>query len=484
MTGGAHGHTTKATLTQMKINKLQFVGTNRFIARIRAMARWRIRPISAALLMIVLSGCGRNAPPSVSGVVLGEDTGKPIANALVLVSSPAIDMRTVRGNQPGLTETRTDAKGRFNVQVPKNEKISLNAFTPGYEEAAGMWMSGLWILHNVPFPSGHGQEFTIKLQPALYVAGIVTDESGRPFSEASVTATISDESSTAYVAFDTTEANGRFQIFDFPLKPEDVSGNANAHGQLIFSNPIKLTSIIQNVYALSEAERTNLHVTLSSGHEVKGIITSAAGQPLAQAVVEAVHADKEAARRKSMTDAHGRFVVRGLPDGEITLRAHSTTFDQTIRTNVQLAGADAEVNLRMEPVVLKNPPKPVNLLGMKLADVTPELQAVYDLYAPTGVLILDPGTNDLWLGPSVLKGERFWLVGDRQITNLSEMVAELLRIDAIAPPGDPNEGCHGSIRVVYDLPGADRTYTTRLKLTEKEVAELKNWDPLQKAGVR
>lgn len=128
----------------------------------------------------------------------------------------------------------------------------------------------------------------------------------------------------------------------------------------------------------------------------------------------------------------------------------------------------------MEPVVLKNPPKPVSFSGMKVVDVTPELQAVYDLYAPTGVLILDPGTNHLWLGPSGLKGERFWMVGNRQITNLREMVTELLRIDAIAPPGDPNEGCHGNIRAVYDLPGADRTYTTRLTLNEEEVAELKS----------
>ena len=42
------------------------------------------------------------------------------------------------------------------------------------------------------------------------------------------------------------------------------------------------------------------------------------------------------------------------------------------------------------PVVLKHPPRTVRLFGMELADVTPELQAAYNLDRPTGVLILDP----------------------------------------------------------------------------------------------
>ena len=38
----------------------------------------------------------------VSGIVQAEDTGKPIANALVRVSSPGIDMRSVRGTARGV----------------------------------------------------------------------------------------------------------------------------------------------------------------------------------------------------------------------------------------------------------------------------------------------------------------------------------------------------------------------------------------------
>src|SRR5258708_4632439 len=78
---------------------------------------------------------------TVGGVVQDKYTREPISNALVRVSSPAIQMRSVRGPLPGISDTRTDRLGRFEVQVPSNEMISVNALAPGYEEAAGPWMN-------------------------------------------------------------------------------------------------------------------------------------------------------------------------------------------------------------------------------------------------------------------------------------------------------------------------------------------------------
>jgi 5-hydroxyisourate hydrolase-like protein (transthyretin family) len=424
--------------------------------------------------LFVFAGCvcSVSALPSISGVVLAEDTGKPIVNALVRVSSPAIDMRSVRDQRQGVFGARTDVNGRFTIQVQPNPKISLNAFAPGYEEAAGKWMSGIWTYDNVDFPTNREQVFTIRVRPGLYVAGIVTDELGRPCSEVKVEATIQGESSTAYVAYDTTDANGRFEIFDFPLKPT-LFEPGTERSQLTFRNAAKLTSIIKDIYPLSELERTNLHAILRSGHDISGVITSAATQAHSIAVVEAVPADAQAAQRTGWTDDDGRYIIHGLPDGKVSVRVHSPAFDLSARKTVQMAGADVELNFRMEPVVLKNPLKPVKMLGMELADVTPELQAVYDLSEPTGVMILDPGPNHVRLGIGGLSlGERFWMVGGKEIRNLKEMVEELLRIDSIAPPGRPNEGCHGNIRVVYSYRNRGGTNTQHLKLTSEDIAEL------------
>jgi len=410
----------------------------------------------------------------VSGVVLDEGTAKPISNALVRVSSPAMDMRSVRDHRDHLYDGRTDANGHFIIQVPEGETISLNAFAAGYEEAAGPWMKWNGAFDHLPFPTAGKQEVTIKLKPALYVAGIVADEAGRPLAGVKVEATLAGQKSMGYLAWDETDTHGRFEVFDFPLEPSGFNGNSNARGQLTFADPIMLRSIIENVYALSATERTNLHLTLHAGRDVKGILTSADGQPLADTEVEAIPSDKTAAPKMNTSDARGRFLIRGLPDGEIAVRAHSSKFEQKAQTTVHLAGADVVVNLQLAPVILKNPPKAVSLFGMKLADVNPELQAAYDLSAPTGILILDPGTNSIRLGIGTMsQGERFWMAGYKQVSNLRQMAAELLRLGANETPGDPNEGSRGSVRVVYDLLRGAGTDTEYIKLTDDDIAELK-----------
>jgi hypothetical protein len=383
-----------------------------------------------------------------------------------------MDMRGVRDQREGLFDGRTDPQGRFHLQAPFHAKIALNAFAPGYVEAAGPWMSLNSTLSEAPFPASPAQAFVIKLRPALYVAGIVTDESGRPFPEVSVEATLHEKYSLSYLEFATTDAQGRFELLDF----DRDRWNTNALGQLTFRHPEALTRELRDVYALSEPERTNLQIRLGSGHGIRGRVTSATGQPLANLAVEACPAEESAAERSSITDDQGRFQLRGLPDGGVNLHAHTTAFDAQARKTIQLAGTDVELNLRLEPVVLNPPPQPVSLLGMKLADVTPEMQSVYDLDAATGVLILDPGDQSARLGLGTLSlGERFWIVGNREVKNLREMVAELLRINALAQDVDPNEGRHGSIRVVYCYRSRGGTMTQWLKLTEADVAELKRF---------
>lgn len=440
----------------------------------RVSTRWAVR----LLLILSIGGAGLplraddGAQRAIAGVVLDASTSQPIPNVLVCVASPALDLRGVRDQRAGLFDGRTDPQGRFRIQVPFNPKISLNAFAPGYGEAAGPWMSVDTALSRVPFLASPAQEFVIKLQPALFVAGIITDESGRPFPEVNVEATLRQQYAVSYLEFATTDAQGRFELFDFPHD----RWNADALGRLTFRNPAALTRELQDVYTLTESERTNLQISLSSGHAIRGQVTSAAGQPLASLVVEASPATELPAERTSLTDDQGRFQLRGLPDGGVNVRAHTAAFDAQARQQVQLTGADVELNLRLGPVSLKAPPKPVHWLGMKLADVTPELQSVYDLDAATGVLILDPGDQSARLGLGTLSvGDRFWIVGNREVKNLKEMVAELLRLSALARPADPNEGSRGNIRVVYCYRSRGGTMTQWLKLTEADVAELKHF---------
>src|SRR5579862_729966 len=121
-------------------------------------------------------------PQVISGAVVSEVTGQPITNALVEVSSPSMPMRGLMGARPGVYAARTDPAGRFKLELPPSRTISFNVFAAGYEEAAGQWMASKTQLEDIPFPAAQAQDFKIQLRPALYVTGVVMDESKRPVS--------------------------------------------------------------------------------------------------------------------------------------------------------------------------------------------------------------------------------------------------------------------------------------------------------------
>ena len=140
-----------------------------------------------------------------------------------------------------------------------------------------------------------------------------------------------------------------------------------------------------------------------------------------------------------------------------------------------------EIVLQLKSIPLAVQPAPVSLLGMKVVDVTPELQQVFGLWHPFGVLILDPGANAnrVDIGP-LAAGYYFWMVGNKQIHNVREMVSEILRLQTKPQPrtgGMINEGNHGMVRMVYGYGHANLesngTNTQYLKLTDAEEAELR-----------
>ena len=111
-----------------------------------------------------------------------------------------MEMRSVRDHRDRLGRWADGFQRAFHDSSPRGETISLNAFAAGYEEAAGPWMSGSRAFDHLRFPTDRKQEFTIKLKPALYVAGIVADEAGRPLAGVKVEATLADKDGMSYLA--------------------------------------------------------------------------------------------------------------------------------------------------------------------------------------------------------------------------------------------------------------------------------------------
>lgn len=412
----------------------------------------------------------------VAGRVLDGATREPIVGALVRVAAPAIDMRHARvAVEQTLYETRTGGDGLFELLVPITEEMndtSVDAMAPGYNTAAGTFRNGADdpLLGNLPLDRSWRNlrsSLTILLSPGLYVAGTVRDDQGRPVPGMTVFATLRTERSSGGIARTQTDAQGRFEIFDYPLQKQP-----DEWAVLSFTSATTRQENVTGLYDMTDEQRRSLEVTVHSGREITGVVHNAASHPAAGITVEAV-AGWSIVIRETTTDRDGHFELAGLPAGPLDVRAYDLANDQKAMLPITAGNVDREVTVRMQPIKLTDPVEPVTMLGMQVVDATQELQEAYDADDSEGVMIWDPGPDSGRLGIGELKkGYCIWMVGDKRITNLKEMVAEILQAqltpwqDGEARFRDPP----ARVRVVYSTRGSNNTQN--LKLTTPDVAEL------------
>jgi RNA polymerase sigma-70 factor (ECF subfamily) len=433
-------------------------------------------------LKIVLQAAPGVAAQGVRTVLRGdmtdEDTKKAVADATVRVAVPPQEMWRLRSQHDvagiAVLEAKTDHGGHFELQIPesaKGKKASIDVFVRGF-------LSGAIAVfgadpHDVSIEPGEASEVSLELPRALYVAGQVVDEKSAPVAGVEVTAySQRKRGGRSCVTVTATDADGRFEIYDFEIYDFDVKSpgyKGQYRGEIEFKHPKFRRATIDDVYALTEADRGAQKIVLNRGHIVSGRVVSSAGNFVAGVMVEARFKDYTQ-RRAVITDQAGCFTLEGLPsDGECTLLVHDKKLKEKSRRKLEMSG-DPVFEITLEPIVLKTEPEVVQLLGMKLANVTEELRDAYDLYEASGVLILDPGIAHARLGIGALEeGYRFWDVGDAKIKTIAEMAREILKEVEAGPD-------HG-VRVVFDFAevGFAGTRTSSLKLTEADLDELRKF---------
>jgi beta-lactamase regulating signal transducer with metallopeptidase domain len=419
----------------------------------------------------------------VAGRVLARETQRPIAGALVRVAVPAAEMRLTRclskeitqenGTKSDIYEARTDRNGRFEILVsagPGRDTASVDALARGYGSAAGTFHSGgdNWHLTQLSLtgPSaGACSNLVISLPRAIYVAGVVKDHQGVPLGGVGVHGQTRFGRASWGIASTRTDELGRFEIFDFP--PQLRSGET---AQLTFTCPTAVPVTVNDLYDLGAEKLATLEVALPRGCRITGVVWDAGGRPAPSALVEAVDG---VPFRDTTSDSNGRFELAGLRPGPISLRAHALAIDQKAVLPLTLTDRDENVTLRLKHLELTNPLRPVTLWGMQLVDLTPEVKDIYDVVvAETGVLILDPGPNHLRLDIGRLqKGYCFWIVGEQRISNVREMIIELLR--QLTGPRTDGQSAEmpRTVRVVYTV--RNGTNTQYLKVMPADVTELK-----------
>jgi hypothetical protein len=410
---------------------------------------------------------GKPAEGTLKGTVTAEDTKAPIADALIRVALPAGDMRGLRQEAVlGYTffEARTDKTGAFEIHVPvtaEGSEVSVDAFAPGFGSLWCTYVQGNPL--QVVIKRGEKQEVSLRLARARWVTGQVLDDELRPLANVEVRAR--SRSARGYRDVDAlrTGKDGKFTVYDFPLEARrTVKGNEK--GELEFNDPRFERAIVEDVYVLTEAQNHAHKIILRKGRKISGHVVSSTGKPVQDVLVEAT---TDTDRRAAPTDQLGAFLIEGLPvDKECKLVVHAKRLKEKSRRTLKL-DRDYDLAITLEPVVLKEAPKTVKLLGMTLAPVNEELRDVYDLYDAHGVLILDPGADHARLGIGDLEeGDSFWLVGnDDSIETVEELARALL------------EGPPDRIRVVYSFRRLwfQGTSTQYARLTEADREELKTF---------
>ena len=379
-----------------------------------------------------------------------------------------------------LLEARSTAGGDYRLEIPgiaARTLVSIDAMKPGYRRLVGTLMSG-GDARSVEVVPGAAAEASLILKPALHLAGIAVDEHGKPISGVKIWA--NEAFGTAGAAVETTasRSDGSFELFNYPATPRFIQ-NEKTRGFVGFAHPDYVGQWTEDIYALTPDQRGALRIVLKRGHEVTGTVIDVTGRPVPNALVKVARDDGNLSNRATMTDANGKFALRGLGKGVTMLYARALDIKQTVHMPIADNGDQNDLEVRLKPISLPADLKKHAVLGMQLADVTPGLKSAYDLYFDDGVVILDPGNDSDRLRAQPIgrfaEGCHFWMVGRERIGSVREFVNQILT-EAIGPDAAKN-AVHG-VPVIYKFLTVDEEFvgdgnmTQYLKLTKDDLKQL------------
>ena len=179
------------------------------------------------------------AAATISGRVT-DQAGAPLAD--VRVSVRVRDPETRAVNAGALSKqlvARSDARGDYRLEVPgitKRAIIVIDAFKPGYRSLRGPLMSAGDTKRFEVVPGTH-EKADLVLKPALYFAGVVVDEQGKPIPGVSIRAYANGPRSSANVEDTESRSDGSFELFNYPENPFVLRDDAARKGVVHFFHP-------------------------------------------------------------------------------------------------------------------------------------------------------------------------------------------------------------------------------------------------------
>ncbi len=324
-----------------------------------------------------------------------------------------------------------------------------------------------------------------------YIAGRVVDEEDNGLTGVSIVVTLGNSisRSTKTVLTVTSDDHGRFEITSIPRDsgPYDFC-------PLLFESEGRASVRIEDIYSMPQERKRDLTVVIPKGHSVSGTLADYSGRPASGVLVEIIPDWREtgplagtrdlALRRAAETDAQGRYAMSGIASGRYFVRAINVPSLQNVFTDKFTVEEDInELKLQLKPVTLPAYTQPIEVLGMKVINITDVVGETFDLESLSrGVMILDTGQDHKRYGIGDLKpGDFFFSVEDEAVHSVTDFVEKLLR--AISKERGPDlaslpSSYRSNIRVNYgyrrvSTMGYNKQY---MKLTKAEVLSLQKLD--------
>jgi hypothetical protein len=148
-------------------------------------------------------------------------------------------------------------------------------------------------------------------------------------------------------------------------------------------------SVVLDPWAGSRAT-SEVVIRLVRGATLAGTVRDATGSPRAKAGVCLESLAQRGVHLEAQTDEAGAWRIADVPKGPAILRAWED--GSRARLDLEVLEDATDLRLRLLPFVLPPLPKAVNVAGVSVVDVTPELRAALGLDDGFGVLQVVEGT--------------------------------------------------------------------------------------------
>lgn len=321
--------------------------------------------------------------------------GEPLEAVRIRVSIPSTDTRYI---YPGARfqrwETQTDANGNYQIEIPaiaNSTPCSIDAMKSGYRLPIETLETAL-DSYQPKLEPGEISESSMTLRPALYFKGIVVDEEGKPIPDAEINANFSDGNAVERTISGT---DGSFELFNFPV----TVSNPKTTGWFSVMHRNYISARIDDVYSINPNRRNLLKVVLRTGRKASGTVVDTTGKPVPNLLVKAFPSDA-LNHKAALTDANGKFELQGLAD-DARLSAVAFDLQQKIDPWIPITQDVNDLKIRLQPIKAPANLRTYQILGMTIAEATPELIRAYDSYIFgngqheddfRGVFVIDPGS--------------------------------------------------------------------------------------------